>query len=710
MKSQAIQLGGRSVALFLSFSLIFNPSYALAVLNRTATTHFSPAAELFGSEALTQALIEAWHGELSFSPKAVVRRTRELGRVVRAHQSRTDGLTLNQMLHLERAALKFGLNEADKMYLRELWRQRLHPDPNKKPLRIGADETQGGNFILASELTENQRRQWLGAVPYAELAADPQNAAAAKYISITFNSLDGGIGENVGRLEWLRARVRSQDPNADVSDVKMGAKGTDLGYDILLNHERVFVSIAEVRLLQLIELARRKKFGEILIQPLVNEQSRESYEKLFNSVFLFDRIGNNTPYLKPSTYRQTFEKVGIKFPASGAMLMQADLPGIEQETGLVTLDQGGLRQPGGHGQWGVAFLWRAYREALPDDWRRHIRFFSNGDNVNGRVSESIAGYMTRNNIPIIKLTTAATPIDKKGGKDGVRKTVVNGQVVYVPDQMELADAKAAKQVEEFYAAGQSGDDAKRQPFNTNIIYLNTSLLHPILADLADVIGEDQLARVISPVLIKKDPKNVGGKNYVPWDGAIGVAVHNLNAYFLTSTDPRVQGVLKNHRVDRLLRFVDVPRDFFAPVKSTFDIWWQRYSDFYKFHKVRLTLDQADPKAAPPEVDLSSPRQGDPKKDDGFWNELQNLVNAFGSASTRWLESLKIVGQVHLKDAILKGHISILNETGRLIDMRSLEFRQALVSLFTSEGKLLLEDVSIVFHANGQVEHRLGSAA
>jgi len=608
----------------------------------------------------------------------------------------SDGLTPVQWGRVEEVVHKYGLGEADKMYLAELWRQRLYPDPHRKPLRIGADASKGENFLLASDLSDRQRRDWLGAISYEELVTDPENAQAAQSISLTINSMDGGIGENVGRLQWLRTRANPEHAGS----VVMGAKGTDLGYDLEIGHRTEFVSVAEAKLLQLIEIARNKKFAQLYIQPLVNGQSRRSYENLLNQFYFFDRINEMKPDSQKFTYRQIFQQVGIKLHSPEEMLMQADLPGIEVESGLVTLNDKGLRQPGGHGQWGVAFLWDAYRTTPPADGKIHVRMFSNGDNVNGRASEVIAGYMARHRIPILKLTTAATPIDKKGGKDGVRIVPLGDHVVYVPDQMELADAKSAGQVSAFYDAGQHG--AAQQPFNTNIIYMNLSLLHPILQDLKEVIGEEMVARVIAPVLITKDAKEKEGVQYVPLDGAIGVAVHNLNAFFQTSSDPRVKAILMKHGVDRILRFVDVPRSFFAPVKSTFDIWWQRHSDFYRFDHDQMVLVDAEPGLVPPEVDLTSPLVGNPKKDDGYWNELQNLVESFGNAGTRKLRSLTIKGPVRLVDAELVGHVSILNESGHLIDLRAPQYREALTSVFDEHGKLILEDDAIVINAEGQI--------
>src|SRR5258706_2160558 len=117
-----IAIGSRSVAFFLSISLILNRSYALAYPSPCPTVRITPTAEFFESEALTQPLVEAWHHDLSRNPIIIIRRIKELVRVARAYQSRPDGLTLSQIFRLERAKLLFGLQEADGTYMGELWR------------------------------------------------------------------------------------------------------------------------------------------------------------------------------------------------------------------------------------------------------------------------------------------------------------------------------------------------------------------------------------------------------------------------------------------------------------------------------------------------------------------------------------------------------------------------------------------------------------
>ena len=123
-----------------------------------------------------------------------------------------------------------------------------------------------------------------------------------------------------------------------------------------------------------------------------------------------------------------------------------------------------------------------------------IRFFFNGDNVNAHADPFIVGAMVKNKWPIVKVTTIAAPIDKKGGKDGDRIEKVDGRTVRVPDMMEVADAQDADkkqpgQLKTFISSGQVGGvgTPRQQRFNTNLIYLNETVLNSIFKKLMGAI-------------------------------------------------------------------------------------------------------------------------------------------------------------------------------------------------------------------------------
>lgn len=615
-------------------------------------------------------------------------------------------LTKEQSELLDQAAEVYHLSPADKLYLKGLWMQQLArmkgiEDPNKKALHIAPDAKSvqsGENFILGSHLSAADREKLLGAYEYLKLVS-PEYARAAQDVIVTANSMDGGIGENLARALWLGKRLAESGVQA--GEVKLGAKGTDLGYDITIAGKKVFVSIAEAKILQLIKTSEQNQYAGIKFQPLVNHQSLKSYEDLLASPYLYDRLQGVT---KPRTLWEAMMQNGIEILP---LLQQADLPRISLKSGNITLNEKVKRQPGGHGQWGVLFMYESLTAQIPDDGKTRIRAFYNGDNLNSGLNENIIGFMAQNKIPIIKLTTAAAPIDKKGGKDGVRIVIQDGKTYFVPDQMEVADAKSAGQQPFFEEAGQEGGngEAGKQPFNTNVIYINDSVLSPILKDLQAAVGEDSFAAIISPTLLDQTAKaiEIAGEKFIPLDGAIGNVIHNLNSFFmLNQDDPQIKAISDKHGLKdgRLLYFVDVPRTkFFTPVKVATDMWLQAYSDYYKFNPANMKLEDSRPGLTPPEFDLTS--KGADGKDDKHWLEVQNLVDAFGHASAVDLKSLTIEGKVFLKDAKLAGHVKIVNPTGKAVDLNDPALRITLQSLL-KDGRLTLSNVEIIFSADGTV--------
>jgi phosphomannomutase len=572
----------------------------------------------------------------------------------------------------------FGLGYSEVQYVRAMWRQfidrHIH-NRGRESLKIikdraslgsNYDPQQHGNFLLASMMTPEERREILGTHSYEDLAGNRDNAEAAASAAVTLNPLDGGIGENVSRIKFLRELAKK---GVVSGDVKMGAKGTDMGYTISYKGRETFVSVAETKLLQLytklaeykVKSGGRGMFASVALEPLVNYQSRKSYEKLFEKVCLFDRDARG----QKRTYRDLLRDAGVEIVE---MLEQSDLPWVDKETGNVIMDKNSdgpkKWQPGGHGYWAFYVEHDAWQTRPKDETRPQIRVFYNGDNLNSGVDENIVGAMVRQNWAIVKLTTMAAPIDKKGGKDGVRIVKVGDEYIYVPDQMEEGDAKAAKQLKEFYSAGLEGGlkgaAAGQQPFNTNIFYINTTLLHNILADLEKVIGKEAIYEIISPILISKT-KKIGAAEYAPIDGAFGTAIHHLNEYFMTTTDPAVRAILGKHKVDRMLHFVDVPRtQFFTPVKKSFDMWLQADSDFYAPLDQTSWVLRDNSELPPPEVEFTE-KPLDDSDPNNYWIEYQNYREALGRASTRGLRSLKIAGRTLLKDAVLQGNVVIMNK-------------------------------------------------
>ncbi|MDD5355560.1 MAG: HEAT repeat domain-containing protein, partial [Candidatus Omnitrophica bacterium] len=129
--------------------------------------------------------------------------------------------------------------------------------------RIGKDLANGENFIPSALLTEEERRTYLGAVNYADLAVQnltQKFSESAKNVDMVANPLDGGLGAAVARKKYLNNRAQTESDVASRArdargDIKLGAKGTDLAFDVTVNGITYKISVAEIKLLRLLSEA-----------------------------------------------------------------------------------------------------------------------------------------------------------------------------------------------------------------------------------------------------------------------------------------------------------------------------------------------------------------------------------------------------------------------------------------------------------------------
>jgi hypothetical protein len=592
---------------------------------------------------------------------------------------------------LQRAAQLCSLDETGRLFLQQVWLQRLFRDPDKEPLLIRMrHRSKAGNFIMGVALDENEKKAAFGTVASAAIEADQANLDAASDVVATVVSSEAGLGSGLVREEWKKLhRIE-----------KTGAKSWDMKLYLGFRGAWDMVSIAEGSLLSLIALGQRRLLHWIYFQPLVNWQSLKAYQDLFNMEVAYDRGPRRKPGALRRTYRRLMNQAGIELVQEAEQLLQPDLPPFDPQTGQLSLSNDALRQPGGHGYWGFYFLWQMYKNPPPDDGKTHIVYFKNGDNWNGLIKPAVAGFASRNRVPIIRVMTPLTPIDFRGARDGLKIYRRNGKTFRIPQQMELSDAiaadeKDAGQRRAFELAGRYGDEAGKQPFLTNLFYFNHNELHAILKKLADVVGKEELQHAITPTLLPK-PQLTGndGRSYEPIDSAIGSAIYNLNAYLLTHPDRRVRRILSDLGIARLVVSVESGRDIFLPIKYASDFWFLASTDWWKLNS-RTWLWEAAVQRPPPEIRFRGP----------YWDEVLNLIRALGFVRVQELQELVIDGpEIDLPEkTILAGQVHLLNETGGKIDMRKMPIRHLLDGYFGPEG-FTLRDIELRFvDVRGQID-------
>ncbi|MDD5226872.1 MAG: UTP--glucose-1-phosphate uridylyltransferase, partial [Candidatus Omnitrophica bacterium] len=599
---------------------------------------------------------------------------------------------------------------------------------DSKPLKIAIRDENGkvtndGNFVLASQLTEPEKEKVLGVFKYEAVAQNPENSKYASQAFVTVHSLDGGLGEKLVRDRYKKELVdggllsrEDVEFNKD-GKIKIGAKGTDIGAVVDFEGQRVFLSVAEIKLLQIIALVQNNVIGGVGFTPLVNKDSKPSYEKLLDRVFLGDRFKIGTG---KRTYRQVLEELGVEV---NQPFLQQDVPGIDVKTNLPATDPSGLWQPGGHGQLGFSFFYNPEAWKPRADGKLDVLDFTNGDNINAsRLDPSMIGMMVRHKLPIAKLTTQATPIDKKGGKDGVE---ITNDGLMIPQQLELADALIHKSETIFYKAGQK-DGAEifgqasvgKQPFNTNTIFVIKDFLFPMLAEVKKILGNDRYySEVIAPSPISKELKVKNDREYRPLDAAIGTVIHNMNAFLMrrlaipeasrSEEDRAIAGILQKYGYTRVLYFFDVPRSFFTPQKNPLDAYLQAFGNYYRLDKTSWTLQETRDGLVPPEFEITATEKLKPEAErgysfdsgKGYWSELQNVIGAFGEKSD-WssLRKLDISGNVHMRDAILIGQVEVVSHFEGIFNLN-----QAMGLPRDRDGSLRFENIRVTIQPSGKVE-------
>src|SRR3989344_5311763 len=465
---------------------------------------------------------------------------------------------------------RFNLGPSDLIHMKGLMRKfdaqktKSAEEAERDRLVIGRD------FLPSALLTEQKRREFLGATEDVRIAQGTPNAEEAKKEVVTFNPMDGGLGTSVKRQAYLEI----------IGLTQIGAKATDLFLDIKLPGmaEPEKVSIAEIKLLRVIKDA--PQFDSVVFQPLVNKDSAPSYQDLLKSIYLKDRVNPAIPQESKRTYRQVMEQTGVRLlPGEDEMLYQMDLPVIDRETSQLT-DR--FAAPGGHGQWGVRLLSDALKFEVLTDGKTYIRAFYNGDGIANIPDASIIGWMVRDKVPIVMISTTKAGLDKKGGQLGIQ--ILDDGIVR-PQILELAQAKKAGKDHEklFSAIGLPGlhdvpgmdaggnataytNEVNQQYFNTNTAILNYNILTPILKALArlknvefegePLSGQELIERVISPDLIENVKEKPDSKQYTQLEGAIGSTLLNLDAFFMTTKDPRVKKILTDNGVGKILHVVN----------------------------------------------------------------------------------------------------------------------------------------------------------
>jgi hypothetical protein len=236
--------------------------------------------------------------------------------------------------------------------------------------------------------------------------------------------MQAGVGTSIDRKEYLAA-IRGLPKEK----VLTGSKGTDL----FINYKKHRISLAEAQILQAISDAKSGIYKELILHDIVSDQTQESVEHIWRKQAIVDESHNYMELMSEMDGISRFKYT-----------VQFHQPTVDEGNKL-TLNR---LSPGGHGFIAVdAFLSAYYKEHLPEaDSSALISVIGNGEDLGSTPDDLIVGWMVKNNIPIVMLTTDKTELDMKGGQIALVKSPDG--FIYVTI-VEKAQAEAFVELELF---------------------------------------------------------------------------------------------------------------------------------------------------------------------------------------------------------------------------------------------------------------------
>ncbi|MBT7669904.1 MAG: hypothetical protein HN623_10005, partial [Bdellovibrionales bacterium] len=393
--------------------------------------------------------------------------------------------------------------------------------------------------------------------------------------------------------------------------------------------------------------------GEVVLHDIVSSQTASAVDTLWQ---------NDVAASKPSiSYDQFFSQhLGLQ---RFTKTTQHPLPTVDRQERM-SFER---VAPGGHALFGLDALIAAYRQDLRPKRKSGqvlIGSIGNGEDLGSSPDGLIVSWMAREQIPVVMVTTTKSEIDLKGGQ----LAVVPGKIPYIT-MLEKAQAESSDQVALFEQLGlRPGDRAAF--FNTNMVLINYNVFTPLVEQLLEQVGEEQLLTIATPDLIlnvKQQLDSSGQKQqFTQLEGAMGSLFLNLDRYW------------RQHYHKPLIHFLNIGgqdrTQFFSPIKTAFDYFVQTRSDRFSLcdQTFRLINHNCD---YLPQVAL----------EDSYYKSVTNVLAAFENCSILELKSLHISGKVDCSGIALKGAVSIINSSDQLVCLKD----------YLPQGCLVVEDKTVI---------------
>lgn len=505
-----------------------------------------------------------------------------------------------------------------------------------------ADAAGKPNMVIPTAIASAQQMKSVPVTQYSDIHAQKSEyQAAAKDVKFWVKKLMAGTGSGITRVEFLKQVYAKLGKSGSV---KIGSKGTDLHAEVVIDGQSHLLSIAELQILQL--LAQSEKYRQVIFHDVVSTETQASID---------------------ATWTKTSQLLSGKSLAQAAKETGETRIGPTVQNHIPTIDSSGSltrerMAPAGHGLFAIEAILSTLQKKNPkaDKGEALIGVIGNGEDLMSTPSPEIIGWMAKQNVPLVMVTTEKTELDKQGGQIAIG---FNSTGMAYATIVEKAQAEASsknghpEQIDLFYKLGLRENDSKAM-FNTNMVLINYKVLEPKLEKLAAKVGgNEKLLSLVAPDLIAngKEQKSADGivKVFTQLEGAMGSVVLKLDRLYR-----------ENFAGEPLVHFLNIGKEnrteFFAPIKTAFDFFMQFYSDRFEVDGKAFTIVDQRPGFIP-KVTLSSE----------YYKEAANVLSSFKGTKVIELDELVIEGLASVEGLKLSGKVVIKNNSGQMVHIPSL---------------------------------------
>ncbi|OYZ13659.1 MAG: hypothetical protein B7Y39_17035 [Bdellovibrio sp. 28-41-41] len=462
------------------------------------------------------------------------------------------------------------------------------------------------SMVVPTAIASKSLMKSVPVTDYASIAAKKADyEAATPEVKFWVKKLMAGTGSGIVRVEFLKEIYQKLGKSASI---KIGSKGTDLHAEVEIDGQIHILNIAELQILQL--LAQSDKYKQVIFHDVVSNETQQSIETTWSK---------HSPLFNGKTLSDVAAEKG---EVRSGPTVQFHIPTIG-ETGALTKER---LAPAGHGLFAIEAVYATLKDNLPKTKKGEslIGVIGNGEDLMSTPSSDIVGWMAKEQLPLVMVTTEKTALDKQGGQIAIGFNSKGQEYVTI---VEKAQAETA---------------VKKG--------------HPEQMDLFAALG--LRANVIAPDLITNTKKQKGAdgieKSFVQLEGAMGSVVLKLDRLYRETFNGQP-----------LVHFLNIGKDhrtqYFAPIKSGFDFFMQFHSDRFIVDGHAFKIVDQRPGAIP-KVTLV----------DDFYKEAANVLKAFKGAKILELDELSIEGAGVLMPGLkLSGVVKVKNLSGQVVHLPTL---------------------------------------